>query len=137
MLADFENNTGDSLLAIAATAAFRVDLSQSPLVTVVEPTYISRVLERMGKEPDAPLDFALAREVAIREGLKAVIAGEIAAVGAGFVLSTRLVSAETGEVLAAYREAAADSTAILPAIDALSKKLRARIGESLKTIRAN
>lgn len=39
ILADFENHTSDSLLAIAATEALRVYLAQSPLVTVVEPTY--------------------------------------------------------------------------------------------------
>ncbi len=53
------------------------------------------------------------------------------------MLSAQLVSAESGETLAAYRETACDSTAIISAIDRLSHSLRERIGESLVTIRGN
>ncbi len=89
----------------------------------------------MSMEPGAPLDLALAREVAIREGLKAVIGGEVGSAGASYLISATLVSAESGELLAGFRETADDSTAILRAVDRLSKKLRERVGESLKTIR--
>jgi Flp pilus assembly protein TadD len=47
-----------------------------------------------------------------------------------------VLSAETGEVLAAQRETANDSTELVPAVDRLSKRLREKIGESLKTVRA-
>jgi tetratricopeptide (TPR) repeat protein len=137
ILADFQSQTGDTLLAAAATEAFRIDLAQSPLVTLVDPTHVGQVLRRMQREPTARLDLALAREVAIRDSDKAVIAGEINNAGLGFVLSAQLVSAPTGEILASYRETANDSAAIIGAIDRLSKKLRERIGESLVTIRGN
>ena len=65
----------------------------------------------------------LAREVAIREGVKAVVDGEITPVGAGFVLSARLVAAEDGRVLRAHRETARDTAALIGSIDQLSKKL--------------
>jgi tetratricopeptide (TPR) repeat protein len=80
------------------------------------------------------LDERLAREVAVREGIKAVIAGDVTPVGTGFVLTARLVAAQDGSVLAATRQTAADSTRIIAAIDQLSKQLRERIGESLRTI---
>ena len=135
ILADFESNTDDPLLGRATTEAFRTDLSQSTVVTVVSGASVERVLALMQKESAPPLDEDLAREVAIREGIKAVVAGDITPVGGGYVLTARLVSAQDGQVLAAARESARDSTAIIPAIDQLSKKLRERIGESLKTIR--
>ncbi len=137
ILADFENQTHDSLLAGAVTEAFRVDFEQSPLVTTVPTSQVNRVLGQMRKDPGTRLDQPLAREVAIREGIKAVIGGGIHEAGTGYVLSARLLSAASDSVLAAYRETAADSTAIIPAIDRLSKRLRERIGESLKTIRQN
>jgi tetratricopeptide (TPR) repeat protein len=137
VLADFETRTGDTLLAAAVTEAFRIDLAQSPLVSLADPAYVRQVLARMQRRPDEPLDPQLAREVAVRQGLKAVIAGEINPVGTGLVLSARLITAEDGTSLAAYRETAEDSTAIISAIDRLSKRMRARIGESLKTIRSN
>ncbi len=137
IIADFENNSSDPLLGRAATEAFRIDFSQSPIVTVVDPASVGQVLIRMRRDPRQPLDLELAREVAIREGIKAVVAGDITPVGSGFVMAARLISAPDGQVLAAYRESAGDSTAIIGAIDQLSKKLRERIGESLKSIRAN
>ena len=137
VLADFENLTSDSLLAVAVTEALRTDLSQSRLLRLAEPAYLGRVLARMEKDPSVTLDEALAREVGIREGLRAVIAGEVSAVGTGYVLSARLVAAESGEVMAGWRETARDSNGIIDAIDRLSKAIRQRAGESLKSIRGS
>jgi tetratricopeptide (TPR) repeat protein len=53
------------------------------------------------------------------------------------LVSAQLVNAASGEVLATARETARDSTGILDAVDRVSKKLRERIGESLRIIRAN
>ncbi|UCC84513.1 MAG: hypothetical protein JSW46_06185 [Gemmatimonadota bacterium] len=137
VLADFENLTDDSLLSLILTEAFRVDIAQSPVVSVVDPVYLAAVLERMEREPETVLDFGLAREVAIREGWPAVIAGEIGAVGGSYLLSVRLVAAESGAELASLGETADEKNELLSAIERLSRKMRARIGESLKTIRAN
>jgi tetratricopeptide (TPR) repeat protein len=135
ILADFENSSPDPLLGRATTEAFRIDLGQSSVVTVVSTAYVGRVLALMQRDPAQPLDEELAREVAIREGIKAVVGGDITPVGSGYVLAARLVAAQDGQVLAATRETAADSTEVIEAIDRLSKKLRERIGESLKIIR--
>jgi tetratricopeptide (TPR) repeat protein len=137
ILADFKNTAGDSLLAVVATEALRIDFAQSPTVTVAEPEYVAGVLGRMGRESDTKLDLALAREVAVREGLGAVIAGEITAVGGSYVLAVQIVAAEGGQVLAGFRETAKDTDEILAAIDRLSKKLRERIGESYKSINSS
>ena len=136
ILADFENRTSDSLLAQVVTEAFRVDLAQSPLVTVVEPSHVSGVLSRMARDPETPLDLELAREVALRDGIKAIVAGDVGTAGTGYMLSVRLEAADGGEVLASHREAAADSTVIIDAIDNASRKLREKIGESLRAVRA-
>jgi tetratricopeptide (TPR) repeat protein len=137
ILADFADRSGDSSLVAAVTEAFRVDFAQSPTVKLMDPSAIAVVLGRMDRDPGLPLGPALAREVAIREGVQAVMSGEINAAGGGFVLSARLVSAETGEEFLGLRESASDSAAIIDAIDRLSKGVRERIGESLKTIRRN
>ncbi|UCF21080.1 MAG: tetratricopeptide repeat protein [Gemmatimonadota bacterium] len=137
IIADFQNNTGDPLLGRAATEAFRIDFSQSEIITVVDPASVAQTLSRMERDPQETLDLRLAREVAIRDGVKAVVGGDITPVGSSFYMTARLVSAADGEELAAYDETAGDSTAIIDAIDKLSNKLRARIGESLKTIRAS
>ena len=75
--------------------------------------------------------------MAIRSGAKGVIAGRIERVGAQMIVTLRLVAPETGDDLAAFRETARDSTQLLSALDAVTKQMRRRIGESLGKVRGS
>jgi TolB-like protein len=136
ILVDFANRTSDSLLGAVATEAFRIDFGKSRTVTVMEPEFVTRVLRLMEKDPLQRLTLDLAKQVAIREGIAVVLAGEITAVGNGYMLTARVISAEDGSVLAAERVSASSSDDVMDAIDRLSERTRARIGESLRTNRA-
>jgi tetratricopeptide (TPR) repeat protein len=116
------------------TDAFRVDLSQSPVIRLLDASAVNQALQRMGRPAGAPLDDETARELATREGAKAVITGEIGPVGKGYVLSTRIVATSDGHELVALRETASDENGVIPAIDRLSKRLRERVGESLRSL---
>src|SRR3989449_4146488 len=63
--------------------------------------------------------------------------GQIDPLGRGYVVSAELVGASDGAALVAVRENAQDDGAIIGAVDRLSHRLRERIGESLKSIRAS
>jgi eukaryotic-like serine/threonine-protein kinase len=135
LLADFGSASGDKVLAAMATEAFRVDLSQSRVVSLMEPRQVRTALQRMDRADAQFLEPDLARELAQREGVKAILVGDVARIGGGFQLHTQLIAAETGEVLVAYRRSVADSTALIPAIDQLSRRIRRRIGERVQTLR--
>ncbi len=137
ILADFENRTSDSLLGAVTTDAFRIDFAQSPVVSVVDPSFVTQVLSRMERSPSEQLTADLAREIAVREGIKAVLAGEITTVGSGYMLTVRVVSAEDATVLAADRVSAASTNDVIAAIDRLSKEIRGSIGEPLRSLREN
>jgi eukaryotic-like serine/threonine-protein kinase len=137
VLADFENRSADSTLGPSLTEAFRVDLSQSPTMRVLDAASIADALQRMERPLGAALSMPLARELAVREGIKAVVSGQVDPVGKGYVLSASLVNASDGHVLTAVRETAESDQQLLGAIDRLSKKLRERVGESLVSIRSN
>jgi tetratricopeptide (TPR) repeat protein len=81
------------------------------------------------------VDAQVAREVAIREGIAAILHGDINAVGDGFLIVLRLSAAETGDELATFRETADSPRDLISALDELSGEVRGRIGESLKTVR--
>ena len=98
------------------------------------PGQVAEVLARMERPDTARLDPALAREIAIREGIKGVVTGEIARAGPQYVLSAQVIAAKDGEVLTAHRVTASDSTRLIAAVDQLSGELRARVGESLRAI---
>ena len=135
LLDDFRGPANDSTLGAVVTEAFRTDLGQSNVVTLVEPARVAGVLERMQRKAATRLDLGLAREVAVREGIPAVIDGDVSTIGPTYVLAVRLVSADSGRELAAFRESADDAKGVIPAIDRLSKQLRSKIGESLRTVR--
>src|SRR5437762_675967 len=137
VLADFVNRPADSTLGPSLTEALRVDLAQSGVIRLLDAATVGQALGRMGREPAASLDLALARDLAQREGAKAVVHGQIDPLGRGYVVSAELVGASDGAALVAVRENAQDDGAIIGAVDRLSHRLRERIGESLKSIRAS
>jgi len=136
IVADFENRTQDAGLGASVTEAFRIDLGQSPVVRVLSASAINDGLGRMQLDPGTPLTAKLARDLAAREGVKAIVTGEISPVGRGYALSAKIVDAKDGSELVALRESAEDDRGIVAAIDRLSTRVRERIGESLRTIRA-
>jgi tetratricopeptide (TPR) repeat protein len=136
IVAEFANRTSDSTLAVSITEALRIDLAQSPAVRLIGPDAIAQTLALMQQDPSAHLTEQLAREVSERLGARAVVAGDIAPLAGGYVLSVRLVSAEDGSTLLAGRETADGASGIIAAVEQLSRKLREGIGESLRSIRA-
>ena len=134
LVADFADLASDSLLAAAVTEVLRIDLTQSPYVTVLTPRQVRTTLTRMERGADVAVDDSLAREVALRMAVKAFVTGTVAKVAGTYTVSVQLVAAQSGEPLAAYRETADDSTQIIAAVDRASKRLRHRIGESLRTL---
>ena len=136
VLADFANRTSDSTLSGSLAEALRVDLGQSNVVKLVGQQEINETLQRMGQQPGMPLTEALARDVARRANAKAVVSGEVASLGSGYVLTARLMNTD-GAVLVPLRETASTGADLIPALNRLSKSLREKIGESLRTIRGS
>ncbi|HEX5004080.1 MAG TPA: protein kinase [Gemmatimonadales bacterium] len=136
ILVEFENRTSDSTLGASVTEALRIDLGQSNVMRVVEPSDLQAALQRMGRPGDTRVTQAVATDVARREGIKGIITGEITSLGSGYSLAARVINANTGETLIPIRETANDASQLIGAVDKLSKALREKIGESLGNIRA-
>jgi eukaryotic-like serine/threonine-protein kinase len=134
LLTDFKGPPDDSLLGPTVTEAFRTDLAQSANLSVMPATDVREALRRMQQAPTTRVDYNVARQIAAREGIKAVIDGEVVALGGSYVLSARLVAAQTGDELASFRETASEAKDIIPAISRLTKSLRSRVGESLRSV---
>jgi tetratricopeptide (TPR) repeat protein len=134
ILAEFKGPPTDSLLGPTVTEAFRTDIAQSSNLSIVPTTTVRNVLLRMQRPATERVDYAVAREVATREGIKALLDGEIVSLGGSYVLSARLVTASTGDEIASFRETAGSSKELIPAISRLTKSIRSRIGESLRTV---
>jgi eukaryotic-like serine/threonine-protein kinase len=138
IVADFSTAGGDTTLGAVVSEAVRADLDQSPIVSVVTPQTVAATLQRMQRPPNARLDTALARQVALREGAKAVVSGNIQPLpGGGFVVTMRLVSADSGQELASLSASADGAKDFIPTIGRLTRSLRGKMGESLKHLQAS
>jgi len=135
VVADFVDHTGDPGLAAAVTEALRVDLAQSPVVLVVSRSGMRRALERIGLASSTTVDQNVALEMALHDGFQAIVAGEVMPIGNGYVLSARVLGSANGQELLAIRESARDDGEIIESVERLSRRLRERIGESLKNLR--
>ena len=105
------------------------------MVRVMTPPQVNAALARMERAPGTALTDSLAREIALREGAKAIVTGAIARIGNAYTVSVQLIAADSGDALTAVRETARDSTDLIGAVDRASKQLRQRIGESLRDLR--
>jgi tetratricopeptide (TPR) repeat protein len=134
VLADLTAAPDDSALAPIVVEAVRAAMSQSGAVHLVAQTEIANALVEMKRPRDSRLnDPALVTQVAARTGAKAVLGGRLARAGSGYAVSLELVSAQGGAVLASYQATAGQSD-LLGVVDGLTKKLRGKVGESLKQV---
>ena len=63
--------------------------------------------------------------------------GEIAGIGSGFLVTLRLVSADSARELASFHEPAERVKELIDVVDRLSRKLRGRIGESFRDVHSD
>jgi eukaryotic-like serine/threonine-protein kinase len=129
-----ENATDDPVLEGTLTMALRIALEQSPYVTLLPPTRVRGALQRMRRPPDEKLTEELAREICVREGVRALLAGAVASTGGEFVLTVRIVNPSSGASVRTASARAASKETILSAVDELASTLRVDLGESLSSI---
>jgi tetratricopeptide (TPR) repeat protein/tRNA A-37 threonylcarbamoyl transferase component Bud32 len=137
VLADFANRTADTTLGITVAQLLRIDLAQSPTISVMEPSQVSEVLARMQRERSTDVTPEIAREVATRENIKAYLTGEIIPAGKGFVIAARLVSVSSGDALVTLRRNVSSPDELMKGVDKLSSSLREAVGESLRSVRSD
>jgi tetratricopeptide (TPR) repeat protein/tRNA A-37 threonylcarbamoyl transferase component Bud32 len=134
VVADFRSPAGDSTLGGTVAEALRTDLGQSSSLRVLTRANMRDLLGMMQRPRESVVQFDVAREIATREGAKAVLDGEVVRLGKGYVVSARLVNALDGNELVTFRETAGGEDDLITALGKLSRAVRERAGESLRSI---
>lgn len=133
LIADVENHTGDALLDHTVRELVISVLEQSTKMKLFPLTRIPEVLRRMGKPPLTPITTELAVEISEREGLDAFIVGSVSRIENGYIILFNAVDRK-GEVLANITETARSQADLISAIQRALNTLRAKLGESIKSI---
>jgi eukaryotic-like serine/threonine-protein kinase len=134
MVADFTNTTGDPVFDGALKVALAVALEQSPFLKVFPDDRVRGTLRLMQRPEDERVTPAIAREIARREQLKALVSGSIATLGSHYVLALEAINAETGDVFAREQIEVQAKEQVLASLGAASSRLREKLGESLAVI---
>lgn len=134
ILADFQNTTGDPVFDSTLKVALAVALEQSPFLKVFPDERAFEVLRLMQRPPNEGISRPLAREIAQREQLKALVAGSIASLGRHYVVGLEAINAESGEVMAREQVEVNSKEEVLTSLGAAVTKLRRHLGESLTSL---
>lgn len=133
LVTDFDDGTDEGLGAVVAEA-LRIDLAQSRVLDLVDRADVVEALQLMGLEPGAPISAEVGREVAVRDGLGALVEGSVVPVGSGYILTAAVREGGDGRTIASFRESVTAPDQMIRAIDDLSLAIREALGESVGTI---
>ena len=133
LLADFVNTTGDSVFDGTLKQALAVQLEQSPYLNIVPESKIREALRYMGRPADERLTNDVAREICLRQGIKAMLTGTIASLGNHYVVTLAAVN-QNGDSLAREQAEADSKEQVLKSLDQAASNLRQKMGESLASV---
>ncbi len=134
VLADFVNTTGDPVFDGTLKQALSVQLEQSPFLNIMPESRIHQALSFMGRQPNERITNDVAREIGMREGAKAVLAGSISSLGSSYVINLSALNAQTGDSFAQAQVEAQSKEKVLSALDSGASSLRTKLGESLGSV---
>ena len=134
VVADFVNTTGESVFDGTLKEALTVQLGQSPYLNILPESRVREALRFMGRSPDERVSNDVAREICLREGVKAMLTGSISSLGSHYVITLTAVNAQTGDALAREQIEAESKEQVLKALDRAASSLRRKLGESLGSV---
>ncbi len=134
VLADFANTTGDAVFDDALKQALAVELGQSPFLNVLSDRKVGETLALMGRPANDRVTLQVARELCLRTGSKAIIAGSVSNLGTQYVIGLNASACSTGDPLAEQQAQANGKEDVLKALNQAASALRTKLGESLASV---
>jgi len=126
VLVVFENRTEEMDLEDDVARAFRADLAQSRVFGISQ-----------GAAVAPEISIPRARSMLGSDDVDVLVEGEITRAGSGYLLAAAIVLPSVPSPVARFRETAETPDELIHAIDLLAERVRAKLGESPRLIRAD
>jgi serine/threonine-protein kinase len=136
LVAEFEGPRDEPDIARAAQGLTAAALDQSGIVMTVPRDQLGQALEQAGKPDTLRVDGPLARELAYRNGIRAVLEGRVSRVGTGYSVVLRLSDSGSDSTLVTVNGSARNGDALIGKMDQLGRRLRKTLGENPAAVRA-
>jgi serine/threonine protein kinase/tetratricopeptide (TPR) repeat protein len=134
VLADFTNKTGEAVFDDTLKQVLAAQLEQSPFLSILSDRRISETLQLMGHNPTERITVDMAREICVRTGTKAMLAGSVSKIGTQYLVGLQATSCANGDNLAKEQVEAASKEDVVKALDKAATSLRTKLGESLASV---
>jgi len=134
LITDFENMTGDQVFDGSLETALTVGIQQSQWVNVFPRSRMQETLRRMLRPEAKKVDETTGREIALREGIKGLLACGISKVGENYLMTARIVDPDKQTVVFSASSRAKGKEEVLGSLDELARRVRQELGESLAKI---
>jgi eukaryotic-like serine/threonine-protein kinase len=135
VLADFNNRTGDAIFDETLKQALTIQLGQSPFLNIFPEESVRETLRYMGRSSNEQITTTIAQEICERRGLKAMLIGSISSLGRNYAIALDARNCRTGESLAQQQVEVQGKEQVLRGLDNAGSKLRAQLGESIRSIK--
>ncbi len=129
LVGDFDNQTSDAVFDGTLEPAFTLSLEGASFISSYSRSQAHTVGQQL-KPGATMLDEALARLVAVREGLGVVVTGSVSRTGKGFKVESKAVDAVTGKTIASTAAEADNKQDVLHAVDKLAARIRTALGDT-------
>ena len=134
LLTEFTNTTGDPVFDGTLKQAVAVQLDQSPVLNVFPESKVRETLGFMGRSVDERVAGPLAKELCQRAGVKAMLAGSIAALGSHYAITLDATNCANGDSLAREQAEVESKEQVLKTLGKAVSSMRGRLGDSLASV---
>src|SRR6266581_3260506 len=129
LIADFDNNTGDSVFDGTLEPMLGIALEGAPFISSYNRGQAKKVAAKM--QPGAShMEAALAQLVAVREGVNVVVSGSIAQEGSGYTVAVTSMDTATGKAIVQEQRKASNKQEVLAASGKLAERIRKGLGDT-------
>ena len=133
IVSELVNRTGDPEFD-TLPQVLSEQLLRSPLLNVVSDTHLRDSMAYLEKPADEKITPAIAREVAEREGYKAVVNTTVSGIGGQYLITLEAQNAVTGDVFARESVQADSKSRAFSAFREISSALSEKLGPALAAI---
>jgi len=129
LVADFQNNTSDSLFDDTLEPMVNVALEGASFINAYNRGNARRLAGKL-PNPTSKLDEQAARLVAVSQGVSAIVTGSLSRRSDGYRLSVEAIDAVTGKTLATANVTAANKDAVLLEVPKVAAPIRKALGDT-------